>query len=179
MDSSLKTLQDIDDAYIVQSVECSADDLHKYSEIQNNNSFKIVAQNIRSIYCNLDNVILTMFSLGIDSDIIILTECRLNSDKQIPNIQNYTNYCTTKLMNQNDGVVAYIRNTIQVKVNEISLSHAIKSSLQITTTSYIILAIYRSPSNYKADEFISSLNIHLESIKSINNICITSDININ
>lgn len=175
MDKSLQIIQDIDNTEIAKSIECSIEDLQ--NNIFKKSSLNIIHQNIRSIYNNFSDFEITFSQFKINIDVIIFTECRLNSNKNIPLLSNYTVYFTNKLFNQNDGVVVYIKNEHKVKVKEMNLIHA--SGLEIMIHNSIILAIYRSPSNTNAEDFINSLLAHLNSIKSRHNIIITGDININ
>ncbi|RVE41988.1 hypothetical protein evm_013363 [Chilo suppressalis] len=86
---------------------------------------------------NLDNLELTLSQLPCEADILILTECRLNVNKQIPRISNYSSYYTTKNLNQNDGVVAFVKNCHQAEVAELNLDDA--SGLEINIFEQVIL----------------------------------------
>lgn len=177
MDSSRSTLKEIDELEIAQTFNCDIEDLSSNIPVKDND-LKIFCQNIRSVYSNIDDLNTTLGLSKVTPDILILTECRLNADKPVPNLKNYTAFFTTHHINQNDGVVAYIKNGVIVtNIKELKLDHA--SCLQIDTYNCAILGIYRSPSNTNADHFISSLNSHLESIKAYKNIILTGDININ
>lgn len=177
MDSSLSTLNEIDDIKIARAIQCDIEDLARNIPVKDND-LKIMSQNIRSIYANIDGLNANLIAVDVIPDILILTECRLNPDKPTPILANYTSYETTNKLNQNDGVVVYVRNEIIVKkVKEVKLDHA--SCVQIDTFNSSILGIYRSPSNINADIFINSLNSHLESLKLYKNIILTGDININ
>lgn len=132
---------------------------------------------MRSIYKNFDDLQVTLSQLHLEVDIMILTECRLDSVKNIPVLNNYTSYQTAKNLNQNDGVVVYIRDHLQAEITELSLNNA--TGLQIVIADWcVLLAIYRSPSHLYADSFVDSLNTHLESISYYKNISIIGDINI-
>jgi hypothetical protein len=176
MDDTLSTINQIDDLEIARSMECKTENITQYINF-NQSDFVIVSQNIRSVYCNMDNLLVVLRQFNFNVDVIILSECRLHPDKSVPKLDDYTNFSTSNHLNQNDGVVAYIKNSHAVKVKEVILTHA--SCLEITTDAGIILGIYRSPSNNNADRFISDLDVHLVSIKSSKNIFLTGDININ
>jgi hypothetical protein len=177
MGDTLQTINEIDRLEIAHSFECDTLNLHNYLNIKKND-FTLATQNIRSIYCNFDSFILSLSNLKFEADVIVLTECRLDSNKHIPQLPNYNMYSSTHQLNQNDGVVVYVKNSLRHKVNEIKLLHA--SCLQVQVLNNTILCIYRSPSNANAEPFIYSLNNHITSIKSTNkNIIITGDININ
>lgn len=114
MDKSLQIIQDIDNTEIAKSIECSIEDLQ--NNIFKKSSLNIIHQNIRSIYNNFSDFEITFSQFKINIDVIIFTECRLNSNKNIPLLSNYTVYFTNKLFNQNDGVVVYIKNEHKVKI---------------------------------------------------------------
>lgn len=78
---------------------------------------------------------------------------------------------------QNDGVVIYVKNTLQHQVKEIKLTQA--SCLQVDVLNNTILCIYRSPSVTNAESFINSLSSHIETISRQKNIIVAGDININ
>lgn len=174
---SLQTLQEIDNIQLAKSITCDCTELEKHTRIHKTD-FNIITQNIRSIYCNFDNFLLTLSSLKFETDIIILTECQLNLNKPIPQLDHYNCYYTTNLLNRHDGVVAYVKKTLKHKVTEVKLLHA--SCLQIEVSNNIVFGVYRSPANLNADNFIDSLSLHLESLNvQKRNIVITGDININ
>lgn len=176
MGDTLKTLNDLDDIEIARSLECSADELEKHVSI-NNNDFTLIAQNINSIYCNLDDFLITLSTFSFKTDVIVLTECRLDPSKPIPELPNYASYRTEHLLNQNDGVVAYVKKSLRHTVKEINLTHA--SCLEVNVLNNTILGIYRSPSNSNAEHFINSLGAHLDNYPSHSSIIVAGDININ
>lgn len=176
MDDRLQTIHQIDNLAIARSVACDCNELSNHYKI-NKSDLTVIAQNIRSIHCNFDDLLINLSVLAFDVDVIILTECRLNPDKPIPKLNKYYAFATTRHLNQSDGVVVYIKETLKSKVTEIILTHA--SGLQIDIFDQTILGIYRSPSNTNADCFVNSLSLHLISLQSRKNITITGDININ
>lgn len=176
MDSNLNTLRELDSTEIAYSAIINIEQIQNYLQ-RNKHNLTVVTQNIRSIYGNFDDLQLNLSLIKCDVDVLILTECRLNYNRQIPLLNNYTSYFTINQLNQNDGVVAYVRNDHLAQVLEIKLTHA--SAIQVSISDFTILGIYRSPSNSCADNFINSLNLHLETIKTQKNILIVGDININ
>lgn len=176
MASSLNTLNEIDKTVFASQFECEITDLSRYVTVTDSD-LTVVSQNIRSIYCNLDDLVLNISLLKFKPDVIVLTECRLNPNKPIPSLNNYTYFTSTNHINQNDGVVTYIKESLTPKVKEILLDHA--SCLQVKIDKVVILGLYRSPSNTNAEIFINSLNSHLDTIKNYKNIILTGDININ
>lgn len=179
MNNTLQTINNIDSIETAQTINCSPDDLNRLIK-RNPADITIVTQNIRSIYSNHNDLLLNLHSLKTDIDLITLTECRLDTSKPIPQIHNYLPYQTFNHLNKADGVVVYVKNTHKTSVEEVTLTHA--SCLQINFHSpneLTVLAIYRSPSKPKSDEFTNSLNNHLNTIASCKNIIVTGDININ
>lgn len=177
MGDLLHTLNDIDNLSIARSIECDCSELAHYYNI-NKSDLTIISQNIRSIYCNFDDFIVNMSCFNFETDVIILTECRLDPNKPIPILPKYRSYATTRQLNQNDGVVVYIKDTLKASVTELSITHA--SCLQLNIFNNIILGTYRSPSNTNAEPFINSLALHLDNLSSQKrNIIVAGDININ
>lgn len=176
MDSNICAFQELDSVEIANSAIIEIEQLSTHWP-HNNNNFTVLTENIRSIYSNFDDFQIALAQIGLDVDVVILTECRLNSNKPIPVLNNYASFYTSNHLNQNDGVVAYVRNCHLAQVTEIIISHA--SALQIIISNFTIIGIYRSPSNVSAENFINSLDIHLESIHTHKNVIITGDININ
>ncbi|KAJ8726971.1 hypothetical protein PYW08_015368 [Mythimna loreyi] len=176
MDDSLQAANDIDNIEIASSIECDCSNLSEHIFIKQND-LTMVSQNIRSVYCNFDNFMVMLSTFKFELDLIILTECRLNTSKPLPQIPNYDCHSTTRQMNQNDGVVIYVKNTLKPKISEIQLSQA--SCIQVDILNNTVLCIYRSPSHTNIDSFLDSLSLHLDRLPSQKNIVIAGDININ
>lgn len=177
MCDTIDTLKDIDNLNIATTFECEVNELGKHLNI-GKSDFTLICQNIRSIYSNLDDFLITLANVKFEIDVIVLTECRLSSHKPIPLLPGYCAYFTVCQLNQNDGVVVYVKDTIKHNTKEIKLSQA--SCLQLEILNNTILCIYRSPSTTNTENFVSSLDAHLETLKSKNKgIIITGDININ
>lgn len=166
----------MDHTDVAVSFKCQSNKLSSVITIQAPD-LTVISQNIRSIYANLDELRLNLCNFHFETDAIILTECQLDSNKNVPQIENYTSFHTTKHVNKADGVVAFIKNTRKASVKEIALNRA--SGLQIIIENIIIIGLYRSPSIGNADEFIHSLNLYLDTIKRYKNVILTGDININ
>lgn len=116
MDSTLQITRDMDKLQVARNVKCDSSDLSSYIQTgENIKNFTIISQNIRSIYRNFDDFLITLSGLSIEPDIVVLTECRLNPNKAIPQINNYKSYQTTNQFNQNDGVVVYIKDVLKFK----------------------------------------------------------------
>ncbi|CAH2086476.1 unnamed protein product [Euphydryas editha] len=176
MADDIQKLNEIDDMKIANTVRCNIGDIaHKLEIIDN--GLVIITQNIRSVYCNLDDFLVTISQLPVEPDIILLTECWLCSDKPTPNIANYSFYASSRNTNRSDGVIAYFKKTINADLKEIDLRDA--SCVQIHIKNIILLAIYRSPSVTNVDPFLETLNQHLQLIEKNKNIILMGDININ
>lgn len=139
---------------------------------------KVISQNIRSVNKNFYdfNVFLTRSKL--DYDLVILSECWLQNCNNIPSINQFNTFQTTRHINQNSGVVAYVRNNIaDVSVYEPNLVDA--DSLVVKFgNNFAFVCVYRSPSFGSLTNFLLSLDGLLTSIKSIPNIFILGDLNI-
>jgi hypothetical protein len=176
MNNQLINLNEIDNIQIAQSRTCCIGDFLRQECIKSSD-FTIVSQNIRSIYKNFDDLLVTLTQFKFDTDVIALNECWIHQNKPLPQMLNYTCYSTTNHSNHCDGVVVYLKNTFKGDVKEINVEHV--SCLQITASDLIVLCFYRSPANHNAEIFINSLNTHLDTLKTRKNIIITGDININ
>lgn len=172
----MKTITEIDQTEVVKAIQCDVVDVFELFKIKDND-FTLIAQNIRSINFNFNDLLVTIAHLKFEPDVIILTECWLSKDKPIPTLANYKMFSSTRYLNKSDGVVVYVNAKMSADVIEIPLQEA--SCLQIRLGNNTILAIYRSPSNTNADPFIGSLDAHLEAIKQHKFITIAGDININ
>lgn len=64
--------------------------------------------------------------LNFDAEVIALTECWINSKKILPILLGYNSFATTNHMNQNDGIVFFVKNSLTVSSSEINLTHASK-----------------------------------------------------
>lgn len=176
MDSTINAINEIDNTEVAHTIRCDPEELSKLFNLHKTD-LTVISQNIRSIYCNFDDFIATLAYLGFDADVLVLTECRLSSEKPLPLIPNYISLASTYNINQNDGVVIYVKSKFKPKITEVKLDDA--SCIQIEVLNNLVLGIYRSPSNSNASNFINSLNKYLENIKTYSNIIITGDLNIN
>lgn len=102
-----------------------------------------------------------MARFPIPFDVIVLTECWLDEDTLIPQIQSYTSYNTTKYVNQNSVVVVYIRDTLTANVSEPDIKDA--NCLQLDLSNGVtIFDIYRSPSFKNVNNFLILLGLEYE-----------------
>lgn len=143
----------------------------------------VVTQNIRSVHktSNIDDLDINITTFDITIDVIVLTECRINHDKPLPQKPNYITYNSTKQVNQNDGVVVFVKESLKHSVKEILLQGA--SCLEVTfsycSEGQKIVCIYRPPGQKNPQKFIDSLDEYLKSLQPKTNLILTGDININ
>lgn len=176
MDSTLQNIRQMDKLEFANSINCDIQNVATLLHIKKDH-FTLICQNIRSIYQNFDNLMISTSQLKFNPSVILLTECWLCDYKEIPTIPNYKTFSTTKHRNKSDGVVLYVRDNIIANVIEVFLQDA--SCLQLQVGEKTILAIYRSPSTTDTSGFISSLNDHLDKISSYSSVAVVGDININ
>lgn len=138
-------------------------------------SFLVLTLNIRSINCNFDLFLAFVSSLDVSVDVFVLTECWLNGHSP-PTLDDFNVFWTKNNLNQNDGVVAYVRQDIDATSSEPAVSEG--NCLLINVSSdYTIVCSYRSPSFRNASKYLESLTILLDSITA-KNIVFTGDINL-
>lgn len=111
-------------------------------------------------------------------DIIFLTECWMSVSPQVPNLPGYVTYHTKKHFNQNDGIVIYVRSSLDCSVSESDIIQEANCMVCKIGSLYTLIAIYRPPSFKDPDIFVDSLNDLLLTLKSSNIIHLMGDINI-
>ena len=170
-------ISELDNFSVSDSAVCDVEKCKQYLS-PFSNPLTILTQNIRSIYKNFDNFNTFQQRLDIYCDIIVLTECWLSKQYDVPLIPGYNMYKSTIHYNQNDGVVVYVKNDINVSVEEPEMQEC--SSLLIKIgTDFAILALYRPPSFRNINIFTDSLNNALQNLSSFKNIIMIGDINVN
>lgn len=178
--TNLKNISDdLDHLTVALSKVCSPEECLSHIPFQDK-CLKIITQNMRSIYKNINSFEALMCSLRFDCDVIVLTECRLSNSKPPPLLPNYIQFYNKKLYNQNDGVVVFTRNGMDVSVDELPFEGATCLSIKISNIT-AILALYRSPCNKNnklIDSFYDSLEKTLSTLNQFKNIIVLGDINI-
>lgn len=142
------------------------------------NGIKIISMNICSIHKNFDSLLVSLQSLNVDFDVLILTECRIKYHESNHILPGYNAYSTKMNPLQNDGVVVFVKKSIPCICTEIEIlgANCLKLSLPDDTS---ILALYRSPSSYNISLFLESLDVAFHDIRSKKNLYLIGDININ
>lgn len=136
----------------------------------------ILSVNIRSINCNFDMFLVFLSLLGTPIDVLVLTECWTNEHIQLPNITNYTLHYTKKKLNQNDGVVAYVREGLEAVSNEPPIEEG-NCLVLCLGEQFTIVCSYRPPCYSNPTKYLNSLTPILRNLRS-HNVILTGDINI-
>ncbi|KOB76811.1 putative tick transposon [Operophtera brumata] len=143
----------------------------------NGKAITILMMNVRSVNKNFAALELLLCRLDLECDIIILTECWIENNKQFPSMTNYNKAYTKNCINQNGGVIVYSRSGIDIIIEEPSFLEANCLLLRIGVN-VAIVALYRSPSFSKIDPFLDSLDSVLTNIKQFQTISVIGDLNI-
>jgi hypothetical protein len=173
-----KISNDLDNFSVSDSKVCDVEECKQYLSSFTNAPFTVLTQNIRSIFKNFDNFCTLQQRLNVDCDFIVLTECWLSKQYNIPSMPGYNMYKSSTTYNQNDGIVVYARNQIDAIVEEPNISECNKILLKIGSD-IAILALYRPPSFKNLNNFMNSLNNTLQTLSSFKTIILIGDININ
>ncbi|KAL4703897.1 hypothetical protein ACJJTC_013074, partial [Scirpophaga incertulas] len=139
---------------------------------------KIFQQNIRSLKCNLPGLLPILASTGVDWDCIVLTECWLPSTPFLPSLDGYNSYASSNNLTQNEGVVLYYKNSLNISVEELIIEDANCLAIFLNKDT-VALALYRPPGYKNIDNFLKSINLALTKYSSKQNIIFLGDININ
>lgn len=157
--------------YATENLEAS----QKYFTADHN--LRILNYNIRSLLQNFDSLIVSLNRFKTLFDVVILTECWLNSDITVPSIPGYNSYCTKKFINKSGGVTAYVRDIWSATVTEPDIVDC--NSLEICINGeWVIFGIYRSPSFKQIEHFLISLNTAVSRHKNKQLILWAGDLNI-
>lgn len=167
---------DVDNISVANSFSCDPETCNLILKNTAARSLKIITQNIRSIHKNIDGYQAQLARFSFEMDIIILTECWLSDNKPIPVIENYETFATKTRINQNSGIVIYVKNDLRCIAKEPNLVGANFLLLKIHPDIYI-LAVYRSPSVYCTDGFLNSLDMIIRSNKA-KHLIVIGDVNI-
>ena len=168
--------EELDNFSISESMVCNVDDCSGFISHGIPN-MKILTQNIRSISRNFDELIVFLCRLKLDCDVLILTECWLSCNLTIPNLPGYKSYTSQNYKNQNDGIILYVKESLNVDIIEPPFLES--NCLILTINNDItIIAMYRSPSYNNLTTFLASLNSILTDVKNTKSTAIIGDINI-
>lgn len=110
MDDLNQVGNDIEQISVSDTLVCSPEDTSKYIR-SDHPGLKILHVNIRSINKNFNDLLVLLHRIKLYIDVVILTECWLSKAPHIPSLPGFDSF-RTDYNNQNDGVVAYIRNSL-------------------------------------------------------------------
>lgn len=113
-----------------------------------------------------------------ECDIIILTECWLSCVTNLPTMNGYDIYCSSNHHNQNDGIIIFVKKSIEHKIVEPTCMDANCLIIKKDKDTAII-SVYRPHCFKNVDNFLNSLNTILTELSALRNIFIVGDININ
>lgn len=168
---------DLDSFSVSESNTCDVEDC-KHLLPSSNKTLTLLTQNIRSINRNMHGFEVLLQRLDISSDVIVLTECWLSKQKlNLPTLDGYYSYKTERNINQNDGLVVYIKNNLQTTKEE-PVSQDSNCLIIKINPDTVVMAIYRPPSQ-NLDSFLGSLDTNLKYLSSYKNIILVGDMNIN
>ena len=150
--------------------------------VDNNINFKIFHNNIRSISKNFDEMNIFLEGLNEQFDVLVFTECWKVLNTNLFNKYGYDLLYNNGDLNQNDGVIVYIKSEHEYKYNITKLGdiNALNIKISFYNKIFNIIAIYRPPStcpylfNHNLNTFLSNNNFNLSE-----NTIIIGDININ
>lgn len=177
MGESLNVINEIEQIKVSDSFVCTPENCNQYLPVANNDILKVFHVNIRSIGCNFPHLLTMLHRLNTSLDVILLSECWLSKCPSVPTIPGYSP-CLSTFTNQNDGVVAYVRETISFSYEIPDFKEANCILLKFSNK-LAILSVYRSPSYRDTDSFVLSLDATLESLKGFSHVSVIGDININ
>lgn len=156
-----------DDKWDIKDHESVANRIKYFKSVKN--LINILHINIRSVRKNFDELLLLIETYNLELlDVIVLSECW--QIEYIDNfyIPNYRTYYNNSKINQNDGVLIYVKNTITSTMTNtnLPLSNITLSSLylKIHNTNITVTACYRSPST-DPNLFIDELETHFTNNK--------------
>lgn len=174
---SNQLISEIDSFSVSESQVCDVGDCKRLL-FSSGKSLTLLTQNIRSINRNMNGFEVLLQSIDVSCDIIVLTECWLSKQTgNLPSLDGYYSYQTERTINQNDGLVVFIKNNLQTSKEEPLFQGSNCLVIKIIPDT-VVIAIYRPPS-LDMDRFLDSLDTTLKNLISFKNIILLGDININ
>lgn len=126
-------------------------------------NFRILHQNIRSYNKNFDEFLVLINSFKSKFNCIILTEAWLNDDSDLMSLDGYNLFRSYNSLNQCDGVVVYIDNSLSVSCSQLligGVATGLSLNFPWAGAACNLLCIYRGPSS-PLPIFINGLEQHL------------------
>lgn len=151
--------------------------------INNNDFFTLLHQNIRSLSKNKNELEILLSQIGLNFDCIVLTESWKIQNKDFFNMSGYEIFYNNGNINKSDGVIVYLRDTLNYVCEVLNIGEISVLSIQITSNNnkkVLVTAIYRAPSTCP-NNFIACLKNYLQQKRNsvYDSHIIVGDININ
>lgn len=165
----------------IDTVICNSTDEYAVSLSETNKDFSILHTNIRSILKNFDEFLVFISAIKRSFDIIVLSETWKVQQVDLFEIEGYKMIYNYGDLNQNDGIIVYLKKNIEFTYNVVQIGDikAIHLELSGLEEKICITAIYRSPSTCPL-LFVQELENYLKAIqKNFVLHVIVGDININ
>lgn len=175
MDSFVSVRDDLEGLGESNSCQCTPREC--YGLIGKQDQIKIFHMNIRSINCNFNELLVLLAEIRSTIDVIILSECWLSKVCNLPVISGYKSYSTNIHINQSDGVVIYVKTTLDCIVECPDFGEGTVLVCKFKKD-LAIVGIYRSPSFANTDNFVNNLNAVLANLSQFRSVAILGDINI-
>lgn len=147
----------------------------------NKGGLSIIHFNIRSIGKNFDELSIYLENLNTNNiDIIILSETFIINDTTNFSIKGFKLFYNRSEFNKNDGLIAYVRNDINVNVSEIKFNEITTLRLEFQSGNITtgLTAVYRPPST-NIGLFMEDLGKYLDNFNKQQIEIFVGDININ
>lgn len=170
-------ISDIDSISVSSSYCCTPENCTQVLNSDCRRTLKVIHMNIRSINKNFSDFEILLTRIKIDYDIILLSECWLNGAHSLPTLMGYTSFSSKMTINQNDGIVLYVKSNIDCSVTE-PYFDGFNCLVCKVNSDIVLVGIYRSPSSRHIDCFLNSLDSILNSLKSYKNVIVAGDLNI-
>lgn len=173
-----KIAMELEALNVSKSISCPAEQCVEYMYTPSK-SISVLHLNIRSIKKNFDKFSILLAQIKAQCDIIALTECWLKKSPYIPSLTGYESYYTRRCINQNSGIVLYVRKGLNYNIREVTSFSDANCLVCTVGAELTLIFIYRSPSIYNIDNFLNSLSNLLSTFISCQFIGVIGDVNIN
>ena len=139
--------------------------------------FSILHNNIRSISKNFDEFSVFLSQFRHQFDCIVFSETRHVLDFSFFQIPGYEILYNNGQYNKCDGVIVYIKNSINYTSSVINLGDALSLQINFERKKFRIISVYKSP-QIRIEEFNIALKTYLESISRSDYTILVGDVNI-
>lgn len=148
--------------------------------ITGKNFLNIIHFNIRSLNKNFEELLVHIELFKNNLDIIVLSETWRIDGVSNYLITNFTAYYSESSFNQNDGVIVYVKNNLDVNVNieKITQINLLRILFKINNISFGLTASYRPPAT-DLQQYIRDLDRYFSFLVKKNIEIFMGDININ